>query len=541
MEAQETDNPSPLPTGKSVLVAAVCLCVGVGLIVLSILADRAAGTVQSFLGPAGLLAVYVLPPLLGLFGISSALGRWSHLKTSAIAGQKPARTTARAFLIASPLFAGLSLVPVLLGILRGVPLHLMLLPWWIILHAAIALLGLAMAWIALRLYRRMPNAKPSRAFAASAVVFALASIAGVFSLSPLSSYLSQSLYDRTRVPTFAGDSSQLEQTAVVPTLDTPSPPGRNVIWCSSFQLAWNEIRDHVIGAPLQVMDAQPLADRLNNGLHRASDLEPRSVYAAGGWTHKGIIDRIEKDVTARFPKRQLPDFSAHHGTGGILAYSYLTAHVPFEHPFRPIDEGVTFTDSQGAETHVAGFGLWQAFLSRYESIREQVEVLYVLPEEPEHFWGTKEYALDLCRHTRPYQVVIAAVEPKASLAETYDHVQRGIEHFRNQPNYDHHRWFHDSDELEVPDVFCRIDHRFTELIGKLVANVGMPIVEALQTIEFRLDRSGALLESEALVDISALPREFLFNRPFLIYMKKRDADRPFFVLWVDNAELLTRR
>ena len=43
---------------------------------------------------------------------------------------------------------------------------------------------------------------------------------------------------------------------------------------------------------------------------------------------------------------------------------------------------------------------------------------------------------------------------------------------------------------------------------------------------------------EALAIEKAEPREFRFHRPFLIYMKKRDADRPFFVMWVDNAELL---
>ncbi|HNS19964.1 MAG TPA: hypothetical protein PKH24_05670 [Sedimentisphaerales bacterium] len=29
--------------------------------------------------------------------------------------------------------------------------------------------------------------------------------------------------------------------------------------------------------------------------------------------------------------------------------------------------------------------------------------------------------------------------------------------------------------------------------------------------------------------------------PVLVYMQKRDAEQPFFVMWVDNAELLTRR
>jgi hypothetical protein len=50
-----------------------------------------------------------------------------------------------------------------------------------------------------------------------------------------------------------------------------------------------------------------------------------------------------------------------------------------------------------------------------------------------------------------------------------------------------------------------------------------------------------VLESEARLGVAALPREFVFNRPFLVYMQKRGAEHPFFVMWVDNAELLTRK
>ena len=45
--------------------------------------------------------------------------------------------------------------------------------------------------------------------------------------------------------TYEGDSTGLEQTVILPTLDTPIPPGKNVIWCSSFQVAWNHLRDDV--------------------------------------------------------------------------------------------------------------------------------------------------------------------------------------------------------------------------------------------------------------------------------------------------------
>lgn len=51
-------------------------------------------------------------------------------------------------------------------------------------------------------------------------------------------------------------------------------------------------------------------------------------------------------------------------------------------------------------------------------------------------------------------------------------------------------------------------------------------------------RSGERIEAGGRVFSQAFR---LFNRPFLVYMQKRGAERPFFVMWVDNAELLVRK
>jgi len=92
-------------------------------------------------------------------------------------------------------------------------------------------------------------------------------------------------------------------------------------------------------------------------------------------------------------------------------------------------------------------------------------------------------------------------------------------------------------------MLWEIEHHFNKLIGKLVpnANPAMPIIEAKQSIRFKLDRYGAALESESTLAVAAIPRHFKFNRPFMVYMKKRDRGQPFFVMWVDNAELLNRK
>ncbi|MGE5293700.1 MAG: hypothetical protein ACM3VT_02625 [Solirubrobacterales bacterium] len=385
-----------------------------------------------------------------------------------------------------------------------------------------------------------PSKEPRKAFRFRpyiAIILVPALAVAVFWIWRYGSVVVRRAQYAARTPTFSDSSERLTQTAIVPTLASPLSPGRNIIWCSSFQLAWNELRDKVIGAPLEVVGAQEIADRLNAAKASLSDLDAKSVYAAGGRVGKGIRETIRKDMAAKFPQHAPPDFSDY--TDGLLAYSYLTARVPFKYPFRQVDKGITFTDSQGVQSQVAGFGLWEAYQRRYEKIREQVEILYIGPLVNDYSRNT-EYALDLCRDSEPYQVVAARVEPRGTLAETLDYVRTRIADFRNCGTYKRDSRFSSADELKVPEMFWRIDHRFTELVGKTIANSNppTPIAEAFQTIEFRLDRSGAILESESILAAKSESRYFEFNRPFLVYMQKRGAERPFFVMWVDNAELL---
>jgi len=373
-----------------------------------------------------------------------------------------------------------------------------------------------------------------------AVVAVLGLTGGIFWWLGLGSYLVQRVGYAGRAETFAGKSEQLKQTVIVPTLDSPCPPNKNIIWCSSFQLAWNEIRDKVIGAPLKVVGAEEVAARLNTAKQSSSDLDPKSLYVAGGWIKDGIVEKIKKDMAVKFPSHVLPDFSGFDD--GLLAYSYLVACVPFEHPFRQVNEGLVFKDSQGAGIDVEAFGLSKIDEGGYRKIREQVAVLYCRRSDaPDAHGEMNEYAIDLCRSSRPYEVVVALVEPKGSLAQTLEYVRLQMQEPKSRGYSDKTPALGTNDVLRVPEMVWRIDHRFSELIGKTLANVNIPIVEALQTTAFRLDRCGAMLKSEAVFAATRSPKHFVFDRPFLVYMQKRGAEQPFFVMWVDNAELLTRR
>ena len=106
-----------------------------------------------------------------------------------------------------------------------------------------------------------------------------------------------------------------------------------------------------------------------------------------------------------------------------------------------------------------------------------------------------------------------------------------------------------ADSLIVPDVLYKLTHHFAELEGRAIGNQpwfdqGYFICKAMQMTDFTLGRTGVILKSDAIIiipprGIITEPRRFYFDRPFLIYVTKREpAASPFFVMWVDNAELM---
>ena len=342
--------------------------------------------------------------------------------------------------------------------------------------------------------------------------------------------------------TFDGKSSELENTAIVPTLDTLMPEGKNVIWCSSFQLAWNELKDDVIKEPILLDENQEMADLLNQAAQSKQDISESDYYARAGFVHQDIIQTIQTEMAQQFPEEPVPSFDDIPIETAIISYSFIKANARFTIPFFENEEQFFFTDSGGNKTAIASFGLRDEDTSRYEKLRQQVQVLFAKRNSD---FQLTECAIDLCKESSPNQVIIAMVDPKETLSQTLSYIDEQCQKassggygFEFKPNE-----FHLNDVLLVPNLFWKITHSYENLKGNTLQNTGfeeMPISEAMQVIQFRLDRSGAALKSRASVLAACGSTHYIFDRPFLIYMKKRGAEHPFFVMWVDNAELLEK-
>jgi hypothetical protein len=339
----------------------------------------------------------------------------------------------------------------------------------------------------------------------------------------------------TPLVVFSGDSKRLEKTVIVSTLDAPIPEDKNVIWCATFQMAWDRLKNNVIGEPIQVANAEAVAERLNKAEVTDDDLPDGSYYAAAGFTKDGIAEKMRREMQERFQKEPI---DLNDKESAILAYAYLRASVPFTFPFFDNDEEFHFTDGHGQKTRVSSFGLRWKDDSKYFDLRKQVDILYLRRKNEGD--QPSEFALDLCRDSKPNQVILACIPRNGTVLGTLKNLEQKIAEGRP---VERERHLAPNSTLLVPNLNWEISHHFAELEGadKQLLNAkfsGLYLTTALETIDFRLDRSGVELQSESkLVALCADPC-YCFDRPFLIVVKKRGAERPFFVMWVDNAELL---
>ena len=103
------------------------------------------------------------------------------------------------------------------------------------------------------------------------------------------------------------------------------------------------------------------------------------------------------------------------------------------------------------------------------------------------------------------------------------------------------------ERLVIPLLSLFVERKYTELIGRTFLNPGFTtlfVADATQLIRFQLDESGATLDAEAAIvalngdEPPPEPRQFVFDRPFLICLQERQAQQPYFVMWVENPEVL---
>jgi hypothetical protein len=325
-------------------------------------------------------------------------------------------------------------------------------------------------------------------------------------------------------PDLKADANELKHTIVTPHLEQSIASGTNVLWCNTFQLAWNEFCD-LTGGPIVMESPPPIVPILNKRAASKEDLDEASYVAMAGLASEGIYRKIRKELKEKFKGQASPDLLDATPEMAWVAYAYLFKELPFRWAFTRWHENLMFEGYR-----VDSFGIDQLLDIQRDEVRmaSQVDIL-------DHK-NNDDLIIELKTQAEDDRLILAKIPPETTLAETISAVEKRIQEAKPTK-------MERMADLVVPVLNFDIFREYPELYHHPICTAdkridGTSIVFAAQTVRFRLDERGAVLKSEGIMAGAKVERNLVFDKPFLILLKRREAKRPYFALWVGNAELL---
>ena len=331
------------------------------------------------------------------------------------------------------------------------------------------------------------------------------------------------------------DTRNLKNTVVTAHLAEPIVPGKNYIYCATFQVAWNKFKN-LLNSNIHLENEPPLVPFLNQSSFSQYDLSDKDYVAGAGFAKDDIVSRIQQDLMAKFHQGKDPlieNIQLH--PKDIFIYAFLYKNLQFETEFESLDEDLIFTEQHGRTSKVKAFGIeeFSDQKQRHQKLRNQVSIL--------SHQSNKDFVIELKSKSVNDRLLLAKVQPSKTLGETVTQVMTLIKD--KKPIY-----LESDDCLGIPKFDFDLTHHYQELLHKNLRVTGLEdyfIGEALQTITFKLNEKGAILKSRttfifSIKNVEIGKKRLLFDHPFLLLLIEKGAENPYLVLWIDNVELLVK-
>lgn len=331
----------------------------------------------------------------------------------------------------------------------------------------------------------------------------------------------------------AVQADDLRSTTISPHLEVDLDAGTNVLWCGTFQLAWNEVCD-LVGGQLQFDPGNALVTNLNQRAFTKDCVDEASYVAFAGFVRDNIHARIQRAVTDKFrgafTPRLIPEKTPGARPQDIVAYACLFKTLNFPMPFERLDDSLKF-----GEDRIRAFGMGQ-YNPSHHSMYPQVVILDYQSED--------DFVIELKTKSEGERMILAKVEPQSNLALTVKRVRQRARDGNPLPAGT-------NDTLIVPRINFDLTRQYTELEGMLLLPqtnriaTDLRVLSAVQNTRFELNEKGVELRSESHIGFGcsaqprpAIPHTLIFDKPFLIVLERADAPMPYFALWIGNTELL---
>lgn len=326
--------------------------------------------------------------------------------------------------------------------------------------------------------------------------------------------------------------ADLHRTIVSAHLECPINSGTNVLWCGTFQLAWNEVCQ-LTGGDLVFDRPQPMAAILNKHVFATNFLDDASFVALAGFVRENILVKIQAAVEQKFhgafQPELIPNGALTPRPQDIVAYACLYKKLDFSNPFERLAEPLTFDN-----VLVTAFGLGP-YKASLGTIYPQVRIL--------DYQNENDFVIELKSKSSGDRLILAKIQPGHDLQQTVSGVESRIAS-------KHEEQAATNDLLAVPKLNFDLQREYSEIEGlRLIprsAKVAKDLVllSAVQSTKFEMNEEGVKLQSESSMEFGCAKQmepvpahRMIFDRPFLILMQRTNS-LPYFALWVSNPEIL---
>ncbi|MBN2191242.1 MAG: hypothetical protein JW751_00350 [Polyangiaceae bacterium] len=333
------------------------------------------------------------------------------------------------------------------------------------------------------------------------------------------------------------EDDKLTRTSVTPHLDTVLSLEQNTVFCSTFQLAWNELMS-ARGGEIQLEGDPPLVPELNAGGPLKADIDELACVALAG-QGESFLRALRRQLVDQFGERDDFMLPSRLSERELLVYAHLEKNLVFSRPLGSDKRaGLAFGRTRD---RVQCFGLWRGLEEGlFKARAEQVCV--------HEYRSVGEFLIELRTKDPEDRLVVArlgAFVPNTSLGAAVRQVMQRLDRPRSVL-----QWLSSStkltreDVLKIPLVDLDILHVYRELTGRGVSGTDWQIEDARQSIRFHLDERGAELRSAAAILTKrsgrASGRAIICDGPFLVLLARAGRPLPYFAAWIADPELLMR-
>lgn len=301
----------------------------------------------------------------------------------------------------------------------------------------------------------------------------------------------------------------LKQTDFITTLEDPITESRNIIYAPAFLYAWDKVRNE-LKFPIIVSNTNSDELRL---LHQSVS------------HHNSLAD------TEYAAEVQIAD-------GAISVRAFFNKTLPFETKMQASETPMLFD-----KTKVSAFGMY----SYHEDAVRIARIIYY--KDDDHF------ILKLLPKDKQHEILLVkGLDKYQTLKNALDLTNNLINEGKQEQGNNTLLWKYEitqRDMFSIPAIRFNIATNYKNLEGQSFLtkdNKTHIINEASQRTGFILNENGAVAESEVYAVTDSIgapvithPKKMVFDKPFLIILKRVNKTNPYFVMEVANAELLMRK